>query len=89
VHQHSVVGHYAIVGASAAATRNVRPFTRLVPGQPVTVNTYAIERYGFEEHRDEIERYVRERRRPDSDRIGAMVDEYERLHAASGRGEHA
>ena len=88
VHQHAVIGHYAIVGASAAATRDLRPFTRLVPGQPATVNVYAIERYGFGEHRDEIERYVREGRRPDSERIGAMVDEYELLHARSGRGEH-
>lgn len=88
VHQLTVIGHYAIVGASAAATRNVRPFTRLVPGQPPSLNDYAIARYGFEEHRDDIERYVAERRAPRSQRIGAMVAEYEELHAASGRGEY-
>lgn len=88
VHQFSVVGHYAIVGASAAATRNLRPFTRLVPGRPESVNSYAIERYGFQDHRGEIEGYVREGRRPVSERIGRMIDEYERLHAASGRGEY-
>jgi UDP-N-acetylglucosamine acyltransferase len=88
VHQHTVIGHYAIVGASAAATRDVRPFTRHVPGRPPTLNAYAIERYGFEDDRDDIERYVAEGRPPRGERIGAMVAEYEELHAASGRGEY-
>jgi UDP-N-acetylglucosamine acyltransferase len=87
VHQLSVIGHYAIVGASAAATRNVRPFTRHVPGQPPTLNSYAIDRYGFSEDRDAIERYVYEGRTPEG-RIGAMVAEYEELHAKSGRDEY-
>ena len=89
VHQRAVVGHYSIVAAAAAAPRNVRPFTRFIPGQPVTVNAYAIERYGLEEHRDEIERYVLERRAPESGRIGAMVAEYEELSVESGRDEYA
>jgi UDP-N-acetylglucosamine acyltransferase len=88
LHQRTVLGHYAIVGAAAAAVKDVRPFARLVPGQPLTVNVYAIERHGFEEHRDEIERYVREGRAPVTQRLAAMVAEYEELHAASGRGEY-
>lgn len=88
VHQRAVIGHYAIVAAAAAAIKDVRPFTRFIPGQPTTVNAYAIERYGFEQHRDEIVRYVQEGRAPESDRFGAMVAQYEELHAASGRGQY-
>ncbi len=88
VHQRAVIGHYAIVGAAAAAVRDLRPFSRFIPGRPTTVNVYAIDRYGLEEHRDEIVRYVEEGRAPESERIGAMVTEYETLHAASGRGQY-
>ena len=89
VHQRAVIGHYAIVAAAAAAIRDVRPFTRFIPGKPTTVNEYAIERYGFEEHRDEIVRYVRDGQPPESERVGSMVAEYDELHAASERGEYA
>jgi UDP-N-acetylglucosamine acyltransferase len=88
LHQEAVLGHYAIVGAAAAAVRSVRPFTRLIPGQPVTVNEYAIERYGFADQRDEIERYVHDRRAPLTPRLAAMVAEYEALCARAGRGEY-
>jgi UDP-N-acetylglucosamine acyltransferase len=88
LHQKAIIGHYAILGAAAAGIRDLRPFTRFVPGQPVTVNSYAIERYGFEEYRDEIERYVLEGRRPSAERIARMVDQYDELHAASGGLEH-
>ena len=89
VHQRAVIGHYAIVAAAAAAIRDVRPFTRFIPGRPTTVNSYAIERYGFAEHHDEIARYVHEGRTPESERVGSMVAEYEELRASSGRGQYA
>jgi UDP-N-acetylglucosamine acyltransferase len=88
LHQRAVVGHYAIVGAAAAAVKSVRPFTRHVPGQPVTLNEYAVERHGFAGQRDEIERYVREGRAPEHPRLRAMVATYEALRDAAGRGEY-
>jgi UDP-N-acetylglucosamine acyltransferase len=88
LHQQAVLGHYAIVGAAAAAVKSVRPFSRFVPGQPQTVNTYAIERYGFGELREEIERYVLDGVPPTSDRLTAMVAEYGELRDAGGRGEY-
>lgn len=88
LHQQAVLGHCAIVGAAAAAVRSVRPFSRYVPGQPTTVNGYAIERYGFGEQREEIERYVLDGVPPTSDRVAAMVAEYERLRDEGGRGEY-
>jgi len=88
LHQRAVVGQYAIVGAAAAAVKCVRPFTRFVPGQPVTVNEYAIERHGFSGQRDEIERYVQDGRAPDGERLALMISEFERLSAESGRGRY-
>jgi UDP-N-acetylglucosamine acyltransferase len=88
LHQEAVLGHYAIVAAAGAAVKCVRPFSRHVPGQPITVNAYAIERYGFAEHKAEIERYVLDGSSPVSERLRAMVAEYEALRDAGGRGEY-
>lgn len=88
LHQHAVCGQYAIVGAAAAAIRSVRPFTRHIPGRPPTLNSYAIERYGLHEYRDEIERYYREGTAPESEWFGAMVAEYDELVAQTGRGQY-
>jgi UDP-N-acetylglucosamine acyltransferase len=88
LHQEAVLGQYAIVAAAAAAVRSVRPFSRFVPGQPVTVNNYAVERYGFADQRAEIERYVLGGERPTSDRLRALVAEYDELRDAGGRGEY-
>jgi UDP-N-acetylglucosamine acyltransferase len=84
LHQRAIVGQYAILGAAAAGVRSLRPFTRFIPSQPVTVNVYAIERYGFAEDREEIERYVLDRRAPTSARLAAMVAHYEELQAQAG-----
>lgn len=88
VHQYSVIGHYSIVATNAAATKNVRPFTRYIPGRPVSLNSFAIERYGFEDHRDEITAYVEDGARPESEWFGAIVAEYEELHEKSGRKQY-
>ena len=88
LHQQTICGAYAIVGAAAAAVRSVRPFTRHVPGQPPTLNAYAIDRYGLDAQRDEIVRYVSGGGTPTSRRIAAMVAEYEALVAQTGRGEY-
>lgn len=88
LHQQAVLGQYAIVGAAAAAVRSVKPFSRFVPGQPTTVNSYAIERYGFDDEREQIERYVLHGEVPGGGRLAAMVAVYERHRDAGGRGEH-
>lgn len=89
LHQETVLGQYAIVAAGAAAVRHVRPFSRFIPGRPTTVNAYAVERYGFGDLREEIERYVLAGEAPTSDRLGAIVAAYEAQRDASNRrGEH-
>ncbi len=85
VHQYSVIGHYSIVGMGAAVFKNIRPFSKYVPGKPVGVNEYAIKKFGFEDVREEIEAYLLSNRAPKTERLGLIVEEFERLSHDSGR----
>ncbi|WP_275099275.1 hypothetical protein [Sedimenticola hydrogenitrophicus] len=86
VHQYSVVGHYSIVAMGAALAKNVRPFVKYVPRSAVSVNDYAIKKYGFEDVRDQIVGYLMEGVRPMDARLVKIVDEFELLSSESGRG---
>jgi Acyl-[acyl carrier protein]--UDP-N-acetylglucosamine O-acyltransferase len=85
ISQYSVIGQYAIVAMGAPVVKNVRPFSRYIPGKPTSVNAYAIKKYGFEEYRDEIVAYVLNGEPPSSPRIKAIVDRFDMLSEASGR----
>lgn len=85
VHQYSVLGHYSIAGMGAAIIKNIPPFAKYVPGKPVGVNHYAIDKFGFEDVREEIVAYLESQRRPSSERLLALIDEFEQLSAASNR----
>jgi UDP-N-acetylglucosamine acyltransferase len=88
ISQHCVVGQYSIVATGAAATKNVRPFTRYIPGQAVSVNDYALKKFGFEAFREEIANYVLRRTPPTSKEISAVVAHYAKFHAESERKEY-
>lgn len=85
VHQYSVLGHYAIAGMGASVIKNIPPFGKYVPGKPLGVNHYAIDKFGFGAERDEIEAYLLEGRRPTMPRLVAIVSEFEQLAAVSRR----
>jgi UDP-N-acetylglucosamine acyltransferase len=85
VHQYGVVGHYVIVAMGAAITRHIRPFSKYIPNKPLTVNDYAIKKFGFEDIQDEITAYLMEGASPCTPRLCAIVDEFEQLCEASGR----
>lgn len=85
LHQFSVIGHFSIVATNAAALKNVKPFSRYIPGKPISVNAYAIKKFGFEEYEEEITAYVMENANPTSNVISALVKEFETLHLKSGR----
>ena len=85
VHQYSVVGHYSIVAMGAALAKNVRPFVKYVPRTAVSVNDYAVKKYGFETVRDQIVAYLMEGVKPTDSRLVKIVDEFELLSAESGR----
>jgi len=85
VHQYSVIGQYSIVGMGAAVTKNIRPFSKYVPGKPLAVNTYAIEKFGFDDFKEEIADYVLNHTRPQNASIQKMVEEFETLATDSKR----
>ena len=86
IHQHSVVGHFSIVATGAALTKNLKPFSRYIPGKPLSVNEYAIEKFGFHRFSDEIRAYVLRNDRPISAEILLMVDDFEHKSKQFGRG---
>ena len=78
VNQYTVVGPYSIVATNAACMKNVKPFSRYIPGKPLSVNKYALQKYGFMDYYDEIERYVLEDVRPKSVVIENIVNEFDK-----------
>jgi UDP-N-acetylglucosamine acyltransferase len=85
IHQYSVVGHYSIASMGAPVLKNIPPFSRYIPYQPLSVNEYAIKKFGFEEYADEIGEYVLHRMPPASPTLASIVSEFEALHNDSGR----
>jgi len=85
LHQHSIIGHYSIVATNAAVIKNVKPFSRYIPGKPISINTYAIKKYGFAEFENEIIDYVLNNVMPKSNVIERIVAEFNYLHKLSGR----
>lgn len=88
ISQFCVVGQYSIVATGAAVMKNVKPFSRYIPGKPTTVNDYALEKFGFAEFRDEISAYVLDGTPPTSPEIRRIVDHFERYALASKRGTY-
>ena len=77
VNQYSVIGHYSIVATGAPCMKNVRPFSRYIPNKPISVNLYALKKYGFMDYVEEITSYVMEEAQPTSERIKTIVDEFD------------
>lgn len=88
VHQHCIIGQYSIAGMGAAVTKNIKPFSRHIPGRPISVNRYAIEKHGFSDREAEIGRYVMGGEPPRSPDLLAIIGHYEAMHRASGRQEY-
>lgn len=89
VHQHSVIGHYSMIAMNVAVTKNLRPFAKLIPGKPLSVNAYAVKKFGFQEYAQEIADYVEKLIAPRATSVKLLVDEFESLHQKSGRGLYA
>ncbi len=88
IHQRCVIGQFSLVAMGAAVVRNVRPFSRYIPGKPLSVNTHAMVKYGFADYAAEIEHYVLRRVPPTSIAMTAIIAHYEWLHQDSGREEY-
>lgn len=88
VHQRCVIGQYSIAAMGATVTKDIKPFSRHVPGRPPSVNHYAIEKYGFSDKETEIERYVLNGEQPSSLGLVSIVAHYTAMRQASGRQEY-
>ena len=77
INQYSVIGQYSIVATGAPCMKNVKPFSRYIPNKPLTVNTYALKKFGFVENTDEITAYVMEDVKPTTKRISEIVEEFD------------
>lgn len=88
VHQYSVIGHYSIVSMGSAVVKNVRPFSKFIPRNPPSVNYYAIEKYGFEKVKDQIEDYVLKGLIPSDEGLNIMINEYNNFALNSNRKEY-
>lgn len=86
INQYNVIGQYSIVATGAAVMKNVKPFSRYIPNKPISVNTYAIKKFGFEKYEKEIEAYVLEDVMPTSEMIIKLIVEFNEKHLQSGRG---
>ncbi len=84
INQYTVIGQYSIVATNSACMKNVRPFSRYIPGKPVSVNRYAIEKYGFQGFQGEIEEYVLKNITPNSPEIKRLIDEFDTWVAKYG-----
>ncbi|MBQ2912603.1 MAG: hypothetical protein IJE52_02790 [Bacteroidales bacterium] len=77
INQYTIIGQYSIAATGSAVMKNIKPFSRYIPGRDLTVNQYAIDKYGFNKHQLEIEDYVLKNVRPYSDVICKIVDDFE------------
>lgn len=85
INQYCVVGQYSIVGTQAPLMKNLKPFSRYIPNKPLSVNKYAIDKYGFGEYEDEISKYVLEGKIPVSEKIARIIEIFENLSIESKR----
>ena len=83
IHQKCVVGHYAIAGQGAAVVKNIKPFSRLVPGKPISVNTYAVKKFGFEHLTEQITEYVLRGLMPKDNFLLEKIMTFEKMHIDS------
>ncbi len=88
IHQNTVIGQYSMIAMGAAITKNIKPFAKYIPGQPLSVNTYAVEKFKFSEYADEIANYVLHDITPTAAPLRALIDHYSALHKQSKRQQY-
>lgn len=77
INQYTVIGHYSIAATNTAVMKNIKPFSRYIPNRPLSVNNYALEKYGLKKYEDEISDYVLNDRPVSTPILIEIVDEFE------------
>lgn len=83
ISQRCVVGQYSIVAMGSAVLKNIKPFSRYIPNKPISVNIYAIKKFGFEKYVDEITDYVLNNEIPKSKILLDIISEFDKQHKSS------
>ena len=84
INQYTIIGQYSMVATGAPCMKNVKPFSRHIPNKPISVNVYALKKYGFMEYQEEITAYVMDDVMPVTPKIKAMVSEFDQWVAVYG-----
>jgi UDP-N-acetylglucosamine acyltransferase len=84
INQYTIIGQYSMVATGAPCMKNVKPFSRHIPNKPISVNVYALKKYGLMEYLEEITAYVMDGVMPVSPKIRAMVSEFDEWVAVYG-----
>jgi len=77
IHQNMVIGHYSMVAMGSSVVKNVKPFCKYIPNKQLTVNVYAIEKFGFIEHLEEINDYIFNDYISKNSKIYCIINEYD------------
>ncbi|MBR4918806.1 MAG: hypothetical protein IKZ52_06295 [Bacteroidales bacterium] len=77
VNQYTVVGQYSIAAAGAVVMKNIKPFSKYIPGKQISVNKYAVDKYGFSDFAEEIEAYVLDDFSPKSEPVKSIVTTFD------------
>lgn len=85
INQYSIIGQYSIIATGSSVMKNVKPFSRYIPQKPISVNTYAIKKFGFEQFTEEITDYVLLDKKPSSKELVQLIELFEIHHEKSGR----
>ena len=86
IHQYSIIGHFSFIAMGSTVTKNIKPFSVYTVGKKARVNLYAIKKFGFMDHIDQITKYVIEGIEPHEEELLKMTEEFEKLHLDSKRG---
>lgn len=84
INQYTVVGHYSIVATGAPCMKNVKPFSRYIPNKPLSVNLYALKKYGYMKFLEEITAYVMDDVVPQTESLRKIVSEFDQWVAKYG-----
>jgi len=77
INQYTTIGQYSIVATGSACMKNVKPFSKYIPGKPIGVNSYAVNKFGFKDYEEEISRYVIDGIPVESEILKEIISEFD------------
>lgn len=84
-HQETIIGQYSMIGMGVVLKKNVKPFSLKTENKPLTINLYALKKFGFEELKREIHQYILRETFPTTPFLINTIKEFELLSKNSGR----